>query len=401
MTPWLSIVGLGEDGLEGLPPVARVLVERAEVLVGGDRHLAMVPEDGRERLTWTSPLLLLVERIMERRGQNVCVLATGDPMAYGIGVTFAKCLPREEMTVVPGVSAFSLAAARLGWNLAEADQLTLHGRPIELLNGYLQPNARLLILSEDGGTPTRVAEALCARGYDQSVLTALEHMGGPKEAIMEATAAEWDGRRTADLNTLAVACVAGPEAVLLPRSPGLPDEAFLNDGQLTKREVRAATLAALGPVAGQRLWDVGAGCGSIAIEWMRAAPNAEAVAVERNGDRLALIVANAAALGTPKLKVVEGAAPAALADLAPPDAVFIGGGATTEGLFSTCWQALPAGGRLVANAVTVEGEQALVSWRERVGGDLVRIAISRSDAVGPFTGWRPLMPVTQFQVTKT
>ncbi len=209
MTPWLSIVGLGEGGLAGLSPVARELIERAEVLVGGERHLAMVPEDGRERLTWTSPLLLLVDQIMERRGQKICVLATGDPMAFGIGVTFAKRLPREEMTIVPGVSAFSLAAARLGWNLAEADQLTLHGRPLELLHGYVQPNARLLILSEDGGTPARVADLLCERGYHESVMTVLEHMGGPKEEIVEATAAAWQGRWTADLNTLAVACVAG------------------------------------------------------------------------------------------------------------------------------------------------------------------------------------------------
>lgn len=400
MNPWLAIVGLGEDGLAGLSPAARSLVDNAELLVGGDRHLAMVPPDGRERLTWTSPLMTLVEQIERRRGQRICVLATGDPMAYGIGVTLAKRVPRGEMTILPAPSAFSLAAARLGWSLSDSDVLTLHGRPLALLQAYLQPGAKLLILSENGKTPGRVAELLCERGYGDSGLTVLEHMGGPREELIEGTAATWGKRETADLNTIAVACIAGAGARLLPRVPGLPDAAFLHDGQMTKREVRAATLAALAPVPGQRLWDVGAGCGSIAVEWMRAAARAAAVAVERNKDRASMIAANAAALGTPKLEIVAGEAPAALEGLAPPDAVFIGGGATTEGLFEACWSALQPGGRLVANAVTLEGEQVFVAWRGRIGGDLVRIAVSRAEPVGPFTGWRPLMPVTQFQAQK-
>ena len=400
MTPWLSVVGLGEDGLEGLGPPARALIEAAEVLVGGKRHLAMVPEDGRERLTWTSPLSLLVDEIVKRRGQKVCVLATGDPMAYGIGVTLARRIPREEMTVVPGVSAFSLAAARLGWSLADTEQLTLHGRPLDLLQAFVQPGAKLLILSEDGGTPAKVAALLAERGYGDSPMTALEHMGGPKEAVTEATADQWGARCTDDLNTLAVDCVAAPGTPLLPRIPGLPDAAFQHDGQLTKREVRAAPLAALAPVPGHLLWDVGAGCGSVTIEWMRSAPNARAVAIERNEERVALIAANAAALGTPKLEIVTGEAPGALADLVRPDAVFIGGGATRPGLFEACWQALRPGGRLVANAVTLEGEQALVSWRAEVGGDLTRIAVSRAEPVGPYTGWRPLMTVTQLAAVK-
>jgi len=400
MNPWLAIVGLGEDGLEGLSPAARALVDKAELLVGGERHLAMVPPDGRERLAWTSPLMTLVEEILRRRGQRICVLATGDPMAYGIGVTLAKRVPREEMTVLTAPSAFSLAAARLGWSLSDCDVLTLHGRPLALLQAYLLPGAKLLILSEDGKTPGQVAELLCERGYGDSGLTVLEHMGGPREELVEGTAATWGGRETADLNTIAVACVAGPGARLLPRAAGLPDEAFVHDGQMTKREVRAATLAALAPVPGQRLWDVGAGCGSIAVEWMRAAPRAEAVAIERKKERVAMIAANASALGTPKLEIVAGAAPAALEGLGAPDAVFIGGGLTTEGLLEACWSALQPGGRLVANAVTLEGEQALVAWRSRAGGGLVRIAVSRAEPVGPFTGWRPLMPVTQFQAQK-
>lgn len=302
--------------------------------------------------------------------------------------------------MVPAPSAFSLAAARLGWSLAEVETLTLHGRPLELLHPSVLPGAKLLVLSEGGGTPGRVARLLCERGYGESRLVVLEHMGGAREEVHEGTAADWAEREIADLNTIAVDCVAGPEAALLPRTPGLPDAAFRHDGQLTKREVRAATLAALAPVPGQRLWDVGAGCGSIAVEWMRAAPRAEAVAIERNRERVAMIAANASALGTPKLEIVAGAAPAALEGLGAPDAVFIGGGLTTEGLLEACWSALQPGGRLVANAVTLEGEQALVAWRSRIGGDLVRIAVSRAEPVGPFTGWRPLMPVTQFQAQK-
>ncbi len=400
MTPWLSIVGLGEDGLAGLSPAACALIESAEVLVGGERHLAMVPEDGRERLAWSQPFGHRVEEIAGRRGQRICVLASGDPMSYGIGATLARHVPAREMTVVPAPSAFSLAAARLGWSLQEVETLTLHGRPLELLHPYVQPGARLLILSEGGETPARVARLLCARGYGESRLAVLEHMGGVREQALEDTAADWAERETADLNTIAIDCIAGPEASLLPRTPGLPDAAFRNDGQLTKREVRAATLAALAPVPGQRLWDVGAGCGSIAIEWMRAAPRARAIAIERNRDRLALIADNAAALGTPTLEIVAGEAPGVLTRLAPPDAVFLGGGATREGLLEACWQALGPGGRLVANAVTLEGEQALVSWRGQVGGTLTRIAVSRAEPIGDRTGWRPLMAVTQLAVTK-
>ena len=241
MEPWLSIVGLSEDGLDGLGPEARALVDGAEVLVGGARHLAMVPDDGRERLTWTRPLSLLVDDIAGRRGTPLCVLATGDPMCFGIGVTLARLVPRQELTVIPAPSAFALACARLGWPLAEVETLTLHGRPLELLNAYVQPNARLLVLSDGAHTPAAVAQALAARGYGQSRLTVLEHMGGGKERAIEGTAAGWDANGIADFNTLAVECVADADAELLPRSPGLPDEAYLHDGQLTKREVRAAT----------------------------------------------------------------------------------------------------------------------------------------------------------------
>ncbi|MCH6587872.1 MAG: precorrin-6y C5,15-methyltransferase (decarboxylating) subunit CbiE [Proteobacteria bacterium] len=400
MTPWLSIVGLGEDGVPGLAPAARALLDNAEVLIGGTRHLDMVPDDGRERLTWPSPLGAIVEEIARRRGQRVCVLATGDPMHYGIGVTLAKAVPMDEMVVIPAPSAFSLACARLGWTLSEVEPLTLHGRPLALLHPAIQPGARLLLLSNDAATPDQVAELLRARGYGPSRMVVLEHMGGAKERRLDATAEAWQPGRVADFNTIAVDCLAGPDAALLPRTPGLPDEAFRHDGQMTKREVRALTLSALQPVPGQLLWDLGAGSGSVAIEWMRSHPRCRAIAVERYADRIALIAGNAAALGTPGLEIVEGEAPGALDGLEAPDAAFIGGGLRADGNFETCWDRLKPGGRLVANAVTVEGEQALARWRAELGGELIRIAVSRAGAIGPYTGWRPLMPVTQLRAVK-
>ena len=399
-SPWLSLVGIGEDGLAGLTAPARTLVDDAEVLIGGERHLAMLPADGRERLAWPSPLTALVEEIAGRRGQRVCVLATGDPLWYGVGVSLLKRIPRSEMAILPGRSAFALAAARLGWPLAEVETLTLHGRPLALLQPFVQPGAKLLILSDGAATPAAVAALLRERGYGASAMTVLEHLDGPEERRLDGKAADWQANDIADLNTLAVDCAAGPEAVLLPRVPGLPDSAFRHDGQMTKREVRAVTLAALAPVAGQLLWDVGAGCGSIAVEWMRAVPRARAIAVERKAERRVLIAENAEALGAPLLKIVAGRAPDALEGLEAPDAVFVGGGASEPGLIEACWQALKPGGRLVANAVTLEGEQALLAWQQTNGGSLTRLAVSRAEPVGPFQGWRPLMPVTQYAAIK-
>jgi precorrin-6B C5,15-methyltransferase / cobalt-precorrin-6B C5,C15-methyltransferase len=393
---WLSIVGIGEDGLDGVSAAGRRLIEGADLLAGGERHLALIPDDRRERLPWPTPFSAGIDQLLKQRGRRVCVLASGDPMSYGIGATLARRIPPDEMIVVPAPGAFDLACARMGWARAEVETLTLHGRPLALLHAYLQPGARLLILSENGETPAAVAGLLARRGYGQSRITVLEHMGGPLERRRD-----WPDSAIADLNTIAVECIADPGAPLLPRTPGLLDEAFHHDGQLTKREVRAATLAALAPVPGQLLWDVGAGCGSIAIEWMRHHPTCRAVAVEPRRDRLALIAANAESLGCPQLSIVEGKAPAALTDLGTPDAIFIGGGITSPGLFDTCWQALPPGGRLVANAVTIEGEQVLTSAYSRLGGSLTRIAISRAEPVGPFSGWRPLMPVTQLALLKT
>ncbi|MBW4687857.1 MAG: precorrin-6y C5,15-methyltransferase (decarboxylating) subunit CbiE [Komarekiella atlantica HA4396-MV6] len=398
---WLSIVGIGEDGLQGLSAIAHSLIAQAEILVGGDRHLAMLPtNDQRHKIVWTSPISASVDEIIRRRGQSICVLASGDPMCYGIGVTLMRRIPVSEMTIIPAPSTFSLACARLGWSLTEVETLSLNGRPPSLLQSYIYPGARLLILSEGKDTPAIVAQLLTNRGYGSSEITVLEHMGGSQERIVEGTAVSWSETEIAVLNAIAVNCIADAGVVPLPRLPGLPDSAYHHDGQLTKHEVRAITLATLAPTPGKLLWDVGAGCGSISIEWMRTHPRCRAIAIEQNSSRIRYIADNAAALGTPNLQIIEGTAPNALKDLPAPDAIFIGGGVTAAGLFDVCWQALRSGGRLVANVVTVEGEQTLFKWHEQVGGNLTRIAIQRAEPIGKFLGWRAMTPVTQWITVK-
>jgi precorrin-6Y C5,15-methyltransferase (decarboxylating) len=393
--PWLSIVGIGDGGLDDLSARARALVDGAEVLIGGERHLAMIPDDGRERLAWPTPLSALFDDMRARRGQRVCVLATGDPMHYGVGTTLLRHFPVEETIVVPSPSAFSLAAARMGWSLPDCECLTLHGRPMADLQRFIQPGARLLILSQNGRTPGQVASALVNRGFGPSPMVVLDHMGGAEEARREGSAADWHGE-IADLNTIAVDCVAGPDARPLSIVPGLPDDVFEHDGQITKREVRAVTLSALAPLPGQLLWDVGAGCGSVAVEWMRSHMSCRAIAVESKPARGRLIQWNAGALGVARLEMVGGEAPQALDSLAAPDAVFIGGGVTADGVLEACWHALKPGGRLVANVVTLEGERVLGQWREQHGGELLRIAVERAAPMGGFTGWQPQRAVVQY-----
>ena len=401
MRAWLSIVGIGEEGVAGLGAAARAALDEAQTLVGGARHLAMVPPDGRERLEWPRPFSALAEALRARRGRPVCVLATGDPFCYGVGSVIARHVPMDEMRVHPAPSAFSLACARLGWSLPSVETLSLHGRPLAAFRVAMRPGARLLALSHDATTPARIAEVLRGAGYGESRVVVLERMGGPSERVREAFARDFALEDVHDFNTVAVECAAGPDAPLLCRVPGLPDDAFVHDGQLTRRVPRAAALAALSPFPGQLLWDVGAGCGSIAVEWMRAAPGARAVAIERSASRIALIERNAQCLGTPGLRVVEGEAPAALTGLdAPPDAIFVGGGLTAPGLVDACWTALPAGGRLVAHAVSMEGERVLLDAHGVMGGDLCRIAVSHASPIGRFRAFRPAYPVTALAVRK-
>lgn len=400
MSPWLAVVGIGEDGLAGLAPVGRALVETAEVLVGGTRHLGMVPESGVERLVWERPLDRTIEAITAHRGRRVTVLATGDPLWYGVGVALLRRFPREEMTIVPQPSAFSLAAARLGWPLADCATISLHGRPLDTLRLQLAPGRRVLALSENGDTPRAVAQLLTGLGWGPSRLTVFGQLGGTNEAIFVHEAWSWGNRRVADLNMVAIACRGAPGAQALPLLAGLPDGAFEHDGQLTKREVRATTLAALAPLPGETLWDVGAGCGSIAIEWLRAGEGRSAIAIERSPARAALIARNAASLGVPGLQIVAGSAPEALGGLPQPDAIFIGGGIGEPGLLPLLWAKLRPGGRLVANVVSPQGEVRLLDWHTSHGGALTRIAVSRAEAFGRHHLWRSLAPITQLTVTK-
>ncbi len=397
---WLSVIGIGESGLSELSPLARGFVDRASLIVGGKRHLAMLDDSLQPRLVWTSPIETSIESILTHRGTPVCILASGDPLCYGIGVTLLKYISILEMTIIPAPSTFSLACARLGWSLTDVETISLCGRAPDFLAAILAPDAKLLILSAGADTPQIVADLLAQRGYGDSQITVLEHLGG-RERVISATARAWSKPDVAALNAIAVECRIDPNTTPLNRLPGLPESAYHHDGQLTKREVRAITLAALAPMPGELLWDVGAGCGSIGIEWLRSHPRCRAIAIEQHSHRLQFIADNMAALGTPHLQLVQGKAPAALTDLPTPDAIFIGGGVTAPGLLATCWTALRSGGRLVANAVTVESELQLLQWHQQVGGELTRIAIQRTQVIGGFLGWKPLIPVTQLVVVKS
>ena len=400
MSGWLTVIGLGEEGPEVLSPAARALIEQAQVLVGGTRHLAMIPDGHARRMTWRQPLAETMDDIRGVRGQRVVVLATGDPFCFGIGTTLRRAFPDEEIATIPAPSAFSLARARLGWSADETVGVTLHGRPLETIRAYLAPGQRLLVLSHDGSTPAQVAAELTAVGYGASTLTVFAHMGGPDEACVRERADRWREAQVPDFNTIAVECRAEGRVKRFRGAPGLPDRAFENDGQLTKREIRVQTVSALDPRPGALLWDVGAGSGSVAIEWLLSERTCTAIAVERDPDRCARIARNAAALGVPRLKLQQGEAPEALELLPVPDAVFIGGGLTVGGLIETCWARLAPGGTLVANAVTLAGEAILADWCARHDGTMTRLAVSRARPVGRHLAWRPLMPVTQLTLVK-
>ena len=400
MSGWLTVVGLGAEGLAAVAPAARALIEGAEVLVGGERHLAMVPESGARRLPWRRPLADTMADIEAARGRRVVVLATGDPFCFGIGTVLKRAFPADEIAAWPAPSAFSLARARLGWSAEETVGATLHGRPPATLRAFLAPGQRLLLLAQDGETPAAVAAELAATGYGASQITVFAAMGGRDEARFEGRADGWRAARVPTLNTVAVECRAEGRAKRFRGAPGLPDRAFENDGQLTKREIRIQTVSALDPRPRALLWDVGAGAGSVAIEWLLSERTAEAVAIERTPDRHALIARNALALGVPRLQVQQGDAPEALELLPPPDAVFVGGGLAVPGLMETCWARLKPGGVLVANAVTVAGESVLADWGARHDGTLTRLAVSRARPVGRHLAWRPFMPVTQLVLAK-
>ena len=397
---WLSIIGIGEDGRAGLTSAALSLIESAELIYGGRRHLDLIGPTRGEQRTWPSPLDAAITEIVARRGRPVAVLASGDPFWYGAGVTLARAIPAEEMLVIPAPSSLSLAAARMGWALQETAALGLNMRGLTpLIRRHLHDGRRILALSLNGETPREVASLLTASGFGRSTVTALECLGGPRERIRSAAADKFSIDDIDPLNIIAVDVIAGPDARAIPFAPGLPDDLFENDGQLTKREIRAITLSALAPSPGELLWDIGLGAGSVAIEWLLAHAANRAIGFERDDARAKRAHRNAAGLGAPHLDVRVGDAAVLIGDAAAPDAIFIGGGCDAD-LIAACWQALKTGGRIVANSVTLETEAALIAAHGNYGGALTRISIDRADAVGSRVAWRPAMPVLQWAATK-
>ncbi|MEV6558803.1 precorrin-6y C5,15-methyltransferase (decarboxylating) subunit CbiE [Nocardia sp. NPDC051756] len=427
--PPVAVVGIGADGWDGLGRQAREAIATAEVLLGSTRQISLVPEhdsDG-QRVAWPSPLVPALPGLFERfAGARVCVLASGDPMFYGIGVTLARLLGAGSLRILPQPSSVSLACARLGWGVAETPVVSVVGRALESVIPELVDGRRVLVLSADEQTPGRLAELLGRNGFGDSALTVLEQLGGPAERVEAGIAKQWQRPAGDPLNIVALECVADPDRIRATRLPGLPDELFAGDGQLTKNEVRALTLAALAPAPGELLWDIGGGSGSIAIEWCRIHPTCRAITFERLEHRRRQIADNATALGVPQVEV-RGEVSAELrqaaelgrafesgrvaaprpgtelgrpTELPAPDAIFIGGGLTQPGLLETCWSQLRQGGRLVVNAVTAESESLLLSWAATHGGTLRKFQIYRAEPLGSFTTWRPQLPVTQFSVVK-
>lgn len=449
MTAWLHIVGVGEAGISTLPPATRTIVKFAENIIGPARFLAqldaemdeatgapstaLAPADLVDRrgleavarallddtqglpavqlgdrtgaemrnlVEWDGSVERMVAQVTAFRDSPTVILATGDPMWFGIGATLARHIDPEEFEVHPHVSSLQLAAAAMRWPMQDATVVSLHGRPHELIHALILPDARILALTSDAEVAYKVADILIERGYSESTVAILENLGGTSETIAKAKATDVVDLTFGDFYVLAVDCVASPDTPLIPAVPGLPDSIFVSDGQLTKREVRAATMAKLAPVPGGLLWDVGAGCGSVAIEWMRAARGAEAIAFEREGERLQMIAVNANALGVPNLRIESGEAPMSLAGKPAPDAIFLGGSVGDDALFSACWHALKPGGRLVANAVTVDGEQAIYAREVEYGGEIVRLETAVLESLGDHRVLRPRMAVTQWSVTK-
>jgi precorrin-6B C5,15-methyltransferase / cobalt-precorrin-6B C5,C15-methyltransferase len=398
---WLTIVGIGENGLDGLSPQARAAIEEAELVFGGARHLELAgPAIKGSAHLWLSPIGQSIDAIVAAKGRKVCVLASGDPFQFGVGATLSRRVDPAEMLVIPAPSAFSLAAARLGWPLQDVIRLSLHGKPVELVLPHLHTAVRILALTSDEKGPAELAKLLAEKGFGRSIITVMEALGGPRERVRSQMAELFMLDDIDPLNICAITVVPLPGARIVSLTPGLDDALFEHDGQITKRDIRALTLSALAPRRQEFLWDIGAGSGSIGIEWMLADPSLRAIAIEPDGERAARIASNAKNLGVPHLEVVNGSAPEALAGLEAPHAIFVGGGGSEPGVMMAAMKALRLGGRLVANAVTLEMEQVLLALQAGHGGELVRLSFSRAEPLGGMQGWRPAMPITQWRWSK-
>mgnify|MGYP006267499381 FL=1 len=398
--PWLTIIGIGEGGVADLTPQARLMLDQAKLIVGGERHLNFVMTYAAEKLRWPSPIADALPIILQHRGEPVVVLASGDPFHYGVGALLAEHIPSDEITCVASPSAFSLAASVLKWSLQDCTLISLHGRAFERIIPLLQPDARILALSWDETTPQKLAALLINRGLGRSDIHILENLGGTRARHRFSQAQDFNLNEISPLNIIALHVRSEANAEFIPRTSGLPDQWFENDGQITKREIRAVTLSALAPKQGELLWDIGAGSGSISIEWLLQHPSNQAIAIEKNAARAAQIQHNAKKLGAPHLEIIIGEAKLCVEELRQPNAIFIGGGASLE-LVHKCWQALPMGGRLVINAVTLETQSLLAQNYQQFGGDLIQIQISRAKPVGSFHGLEPSMAIHQWAATKT
>lgn len=400
---WLTIVGIQESGPEELCEKARQAISEAEVVFGGSRHLALTGTLIRGTpMAWASPFSEGIEQLLAMRGRRVCVLASGDPFHYGVGATLAEHVPAREMIVFPAPSAFSLACARMGWPMQKSRLLSLHGRAMTRLNAYLHQGVRIVALTNDGAAPRQIASLLLERNMGHSIVTVLEALGGPQERIVSFRA-EALAREAGDfhaLNVVTLEIEQSGNSFVSGLAPGRVDALFEHDGQITRRDVRAMTLARLSPRPGERLWDVGAGAGSIAIEWLLLDESLDALAIERDQARCERIRRNADNLGTPRLEVICGEAPSALDGLATPDAIFVGGGVSNMALLAKCFDALRPGGRLVANAVTLESELALGECHRMLGGELSRMSFEQTAPLGGLTGWTPSRTITQWIWTK-
>lgn len=400
MTPWIDVVGIGEDGVEGLSREAVGALEQADVIIGGDRHHGLAPSLPARRMKWPSPFSMMVDSIRELRGSRVALLVTGDPLWYSAGALLLRSVPAGEIRFHPQISAFQLACARMKWSMADVETLTAHGRPCEQILPYVAPGARLAVLTSGSDAPARIGGLLAEQGFGGSEMTVLGSLGGPDESSRTKSAAAWaEAVPPSDVpafHTLCICCAADSPERVLPRGPGLPDSAFESDGNFTKRELRALAVAALAPRPRELLWDIGAGAGSIAIEWMRTARDARAIGIEPVRSRREAALRNAAKLGAPALQLVAGRAPEALKDLPDPDAVFIGGGLSAQTAEAVLARIKPFG-RVVAHAVTLESEARLAELHERHGGELIRISVSRARPVGGLRGWDAHMPVTQWR----
>lgn len=398
MKIWLNIVGIGEDGLDGLRSSTKFILESAEILIGGERHHKLTSELDVERIYWPKPFDLICEKIKSYRGKNVVILVTGDPLWFSVGVKIGSLFDRNELMFHPHISAFQDAAARMNWSLSDVETLTVHGRPIEKIVPFLQPNQKLLVLTSGAETPKQLAELLTSKNFGNSKMTVFSSMGGKDEQSFVGEAKSWN-ETVPSLNTLAIECVPTKGVDFQTALPGLPDHIFQSDGTMTKQEVRSITVAKLKPVRDALLWDVGCGCGTVAIEWMRAATNARAIGIDSRLDRCELSSINALNLGVPDLKVVHGKAPESLHELAQPDAIFIGGGFTKE-TFEICFLELKLLGRLVVNAVTLESEVLVLDLYKVHGGELAKISINRVESIGSSAVWKPFKPITQWSLQK-